>query len=335
MTRSLDRREFVRSVAASALALPWLNCPVAARPLAISPPPKPFRGIFAILQTPFDSNDQIDWEDLEREVNYCIRGGAHGLVWPQLAGEFYLLSEEERMRGTEVVTRAAAGRSAVVIGVQAPSKGIAVRFARHAEEKGADAVIALPPFIGHVPLETAADYYRALAGAVKLPIFIQNSGDSWGPSLPTSLVIQLAKENPQLAFIKEEVSPVAHRIGEYARSGLMTGIFSGNAGRDLLNELGHGSSGTMPACEFIDIDVEIYNLATSGKMDEARALFDKLLPMINLEETYGVAFSKTVLVRRGVFKSPKLRGIGGRALDDVELQELDAWWKQLAPHFKT
>lgn len=337
MTRSINRREFVRRAAASAVALPMLartGLAGAARALPGPSQQKSFRGIFAIMQTPFDANDQIDWEDLEREVNYCVRAGAQGLVWPQLAGEFYLLSEEERLRGAEIVTRVAAGRSVVVIGVQAPSKGIAVKFARHAEEKGADAVIALPPFIGHVPLETAADYYRALAGAVKLPIFIQNSGEPWGPSLPTSWVIQLAKENPQLAYIKEEVSPVAHRIGEYARSGVMTGIFSGNAGRDLLNELAHGSSGTMPACEFIDIDVEVYNLASAGKTEEARALYLKLLPLINLEETYGGALSKTVLVRRGVFKTAKQRGISGKALDDVELGELDAWWKQLAPHFK-
>jgi 4-hydroxy-tetrahydrodipicolinate synthase len=328
----MNRREFVRRTALAGVAFPWLER--AAWPTLAAPAPKPFRGIFPILQTPFDSNDQIDWEDLEREVNYGVRCGAQGLVWGQLASEFFLLSEEERMRGMEVVVHAAAGRAAVAIGVQAPSKGIAVRFARHAEESGADALVALPPFIGHVPLETAAEYYRALAGAVKLPIFIQNSGEPWGPALPTSLVLQLARENPQLAYIKEEVNPVAHRLGEYAASGIMKGIFSGNAGRDLLNELAHGSSGTMPASEFIDIDVRVYDLASSGKTDEARVLFEKLLPMINLEETYGVAFSKTVLVRRGVFKSAKLRGINGSPLDAIEQKELDAWWKELAPHFK-
>jgi 4-hydroxy-tetrahydrodipicolinate synthase len=334
MDGRFDRREFVRRAALAGVALRWLVPSKAARALAGAPSKKDFRGIFPILQTPFDQNDQIDWEDLEREVNYGIRAGAQGLVWPQLASEFYLLSEEERMRGAELIIRAASGRSVVVIGVQAPSKGIAMKFARHAEEKGADALIALPPFLGHVPLETVADYYRALAGAVKLPIFIQNSGESWGPALPTSFVIQLAKETAQLAYIKEEISPVAHRLGEYARSGVMSGIFSGNAGKDLLNELARGSSGTMPASEFIDVDVEVYNLAYAGKTEEARALFEKLLPMINLEQTYGVAFSKTVLVRRGVFKSAKLRGISGKALDGVDEQDLEAWWKQLAPHLK-
>jgi 4-hydroxy-tetrahydrodipicolinate synthase len=336
MPVKFDRREFVRRAGAAALAIPLL----ARRGLmqALASPPvasKAFRGIFAILQTPFASNDQIDWEDLEREVSFCIRAGAHGLVWPQLAGEFYLLTEEERMHGAEIIlSKAAGGRSAVVIGVQAPIKELAVKFARHAEEKGADAVIALPPFLGNVSAEATGDYYRALARAVKLPIFIQNSGGSWGPALSTSFVIQLAREFPQLGYIKEEVSPVAHRMEEYVRSGVMRGIFSGNAGRDLLNELAHKSSGTMPACEFVDIDVQIYELAAAGKTDEARTLFAKLLPLINMEEAYGMSFAKTVLVRRGVFKTAKLRGVSGTPLDALDLKELESWWKQLQPHFK-
>ncbi len=333
MAQKFDRREFVRRAALTAVTLPWLARAEALRAL-VTPSKKVFRGIFAIMQTPFNQNDEVDWEDLEREVNYCVRSGAHGLVWPQLAGEFYLLAEEERMRGAEIIIRAAAGRTPVVTGVQAPVKEIAVKLARHAEENGADAVIALPPFLGHVGLDTVRDYYRALAAAVKLPIFIQNSGEPWGPALSTSFVIELAKENPQLGYIKEEVAPVPRRMGEYARSGVITGIFSGNAGKDLLNELAHGSSGTMPACEFLDVDVEIYNLASAGKTEEARALFEKLLPMINFEETYGTAFSKTVLVRRGVFKTAKMRGRTDSSLDAVDQQEIDAWWKQLAPHFK-
>jgi 4-hydroxy-tetrahydrodipicolinate synthase len=149
-------------------------------------------------------------------------------------------------------------------------------------------------------------------------------------------VIQLAKENPQLAYIKEEVSPVPHRLGEYRSAGVMKGIFSGNAGRNLLNELARGASGTMPACEFVDVDEQIYNWAATGKWVEARALAQKLFPMIILEETYGVAFAKAVLVRRGMFKTTKRRGVGGLdVLDSVDKQEMEVWWEQLAPYLKT
>lgn len=333
MAFRLGRREFLTRLGGAAVALPFLPRALASLG-GESSAPKEFRGVFGILETPFTANDEMDEEDLAREADFSVRGGAHGLVWPQLAAEFYLLCEEERVHGAEAVIRAAAGRRPVVIGVQAPTKELAVRFARDAERKGADAVIALPPYLGHADLDTTADYYRALAAAVKLPIFIQNSGGSWGPAMPTSFVTQLARESPQLGYIKEEVEPVAHRVQEYAHSGVMKGIFSGNAGKYLLNELAHGASGTMPACEFVDIEVQVYDLASSGKNAEAHALFEKLLPMISLEENYGMSFAKTVLVRRGVFKTAKMRGKGGSGLDATDERELDFWWRQLQPHFK-
>jgi 4-hydroxy-tetrahydrodipicolinate synthase len=336
MMRKFARRDFLRRAAGASLALPLLTrVPILSAARAPAGSGKTFRGIFGILLTPFTLRDQLDEEDLEREVKFCTRAGVQGLVWPQLSGEFYLLSEEERRRGAEILLRSAGGSCAVVIGVQAASKEIAIEFARHADSRGADAVIALPPFLGPVTLESVADYYRAIAAAIRLPVFIQNSGGEWGPALPTSFVVQLARENPQLAYIKEEISPVPHRLGEYKSSGVMKGIFSGNAGRSLLNELARGASGTMPACEFVDVDEQIYNWAAAGKWVEARALSQKLLPMTILEETYGVAFAKAVLVRRGVFKTTKRRGVGGlEVLDSVDRQELDAWWEQLVPYLK-
>jgi dihydrodipicolinate synthase/N-acetylneuraminate lyase len=335
MASKINRREFVERVAGAALAMQTV--PQAASANLNPPVPnekKGFHGIFAILQTPFTLSNALDEEDLAHEVDFCVRCGAHGLVWPQLAAEFFLLSEKERMSGAEVIIRASAGRRPVVIGVQEPYKDTAIKLARHAEQCGANAIIAIPPFLGNVELDTASDYYRSLAAAVRLPIFVQNSGHPWGPAMPTDFVIRQAKELPQLAYIKEEVSPSPHRLGVYAKSGVMTGIFSGGAGRNLLNEMPRGSSGTMPACGFIDINAQIYDLAAAGKMSEAYQLFAKLLPMINLEETYGKVFSKIALVRRGVFKTAKLRDGSDLTLDAYDNRELDIWWSQLQPHLR-
>jgi 4-hydroxy-tetrahydrodipicolinate synthase len=354
MKHSLTRRDFLLQAAATAGAWPALfgAAPIAASRVASKPehntlpagvpnscspgadPAKKFAGVFAILATPFDHADQIDWEDLEHEVNFCARAGAQGLVWPQLFGEFYLLSEDERLHGAEVIVRAAGARLPVVIGVQAPASHLAVKFAQHAEKQGASAVISLPPYLGASDLQNAAGFFNALAQGTTVPIFIQNSGPPWGPALPTEFVLKMARQNSQFGYIKEEVAPVAHRIGEYAQSGVMHGIFSGNAGRNFLDEISHGADGTMPACEFIDVDAQIWALIREGNLPQARAVFEKLLPMINLEGIYGLQFSKEILVRRGVFKTAKLRGSAGGGLDQKDHHEIDAWWKGLAPYLR-
>ena len=335
MNRKIARRDFLVCAGEAALGLPLLTgAPLRALAFAENTA-RVFRGIFAILQTPFTLDDKFAEGDFEREVNFCVRGGAQGLVLPQLYGEFNVLTEAERRRGAEILLRTPRGKTAAVIGVQTADRETALRLTRHAAENRADAVISLPPYRGSVTLEAVADYYRAIAEASGLPVFIQNSGGEWGPALPTDFVIRLAKENPRLGYVKEEISPVPLRLEQYKKSGEFHGVFSGNAGRNLLNELARGSSGTMPACEFVDVDVQIYNLAASGKMAEARALFEQLLPMINLEETYGLGFAKAVLVRRGIFKTAKRRGKPDvNVLDSVDEQELNAWWEQLKPYLK-
>jgi hypothetical protein len=47
-----------------------------------------------------------------------------------------------------------------------------------------------------------------------------------------------------------------------------------------------------------------------------------------------MAFAKHVLVRRGVFKTARLRNQPGAPLDGVDEQELDVWWKGVQPYFK-
>src|SRR6266550_4486573 len=74
---------------------------------------KPLRGIFPIVATPYTRTGGVDFEDLEREVDFLDRCGAHG-VWPQLASGYRGLTREERMRGMETLGRAAKGKKAAL-----------------------------------------------------------------------------------------------------------------------------------------------------------------------------------------------------------------------------
>ena len=58
-----------------------------------------WRGIFNILQTPFDESGGLLWEDFERESDFLVRTGSHGYVWPVMASEFTVLATHERIEG--------------------------------------------------------------------------------------------------------------------------------------------------------------------------------------------------------------------------------------------
>ncbi len=72
---------------------------------------KPMRGAFMILATPYTASKTIDYEDLAAEVDFLDRCGVHGMVWPQHASDLAYLSKEERMRGMEVIAKAARERN--------------------------------------------------------------------------------------------------------------------------------------------------------------------------------------------------------------------------------
>ncbi|MHC4480321.1 MAG: dihydrodipicolinate synthase family protein, partial [Planctomycetota bacterium] len=134
------------------------------------------RGVFTIPSTPFREDGRVDEPAFRRIVDFCVECGAHGLVYPVNASEFTALSDRERMELSEVLVEQNAGRLPVVIGVAGVSGEVAADFAAHARGIGADAVIAMPPYVrrGRLPQEVILQYYRRISDACELPIFIQN-----------------------------------------------------------------------------------------------------------------------------------------------------------------
>lgn len=291
-----------------------------------------FRGIFPVLQTPLDACGALDISSLQREVEFSIKTGAHGLVYPVLGSEFQFLTFYERRELVEVVIAESAGRVPVVVGVAGASAAAAREFAVHAAEARADAVIALPPYISGASSSELLAYYQAIASASNLPVFIQCSGSA----MSTAFLGQLLREVPGVHYIKEEASPSAHRISAIAalNEPNCRGIFGGALGRWMISEMRRGACGFMPAAELTDVYVAVWDAFQAGDEQGARAIFNRLLPEINLAGMLGMRVCKQVLVRRGVIASDLMRQPGCPELDDEDQRELDIILKELEPLYR-
>src|SRR5690349_868710 len=106
-----------------------------------------FRGVFTIPCTPFHEDGSLDEASLRREVRFCLECGAHGLVGPVNASEFYTLTDAERLRVMTIIAEENAGRVPYVAGCSAVSAAHGVMLARHAHSIGAAAIMAMPPVI--------------------------------------------------------------------------------------------------------------------------------------------------------------------------------------------
>src|SRR3954470_24543135 len=70
---------------------------------------KQMRGAFPIMATPYTEAKAIDYEDLAGEVDFLVRCGVQGMVWPQLASEYAFLTKDERLKGMAVVAEGPRG----------------------------------------------------------------------------------------------------------------------------------------------------------------------------------------------------------------------------------
>jgi 4-hydroxy-tetrahydrodipicolinate synthase len=292
-------------------------------------------GILPVLQLPFDGEGGLVESDLRREVEFCIASGAHGVVVPALASEFMVLTDEERRRVVEVTVGAAAGRLPVVAGVSAPSTQGACAFARHAEAAGAAAVMALPPYIRRPGPDGVVAYYKALGEATALPIVLQNAPPPFAAGIGLALMERILEAAPRVLYVKEERPPAGHHMSDLiaAAGDRLLGVFGGTAGLFLMSELARGATGCMPSAAVPDVLAAIFEDHANGRTAEARARYDRILPLLNLEMQVLMAVSKEVLRRRGVFSAVGMRDPEFGALDAGDLAELDAIWPSVAAAF--
>jgi 4-hydroxy-tetrahydrodipicolinate synthase len=293
-----------------------------------------FRGVFAIPPTPFDDAGNIDEPSLRRCVDFCVTAGAHGIVAPVNASEAIALTDQERLRVAEVLVEQAAGRAPVIVGVSGISTAASVLYAAHAAEVGADAVMAMPPYVRHAPADEIPDFYAAVARAARdLPVWIQDYVAPVGTPMSPSLLAKLLREIPGVEFIKEESAhapQVMSAVRELAGDALK-GVMGGMAGRYMLEEFRRGACGTMPACEVTDAHVQVWNALDRGDEEEARRLHTQLLPLLNYEAMYSFSIYKEVLLRRGIISSARTRVPGAGQLDAENHRELDLLLRDLEP----
>ncbi len=260
--------------------------------------PKPLRGIFPIAQTPFTTADRLDVASLVEELRFIDRGRVHGFVWPQLASEWQTLTEQERLEGAEAIASTGKKlRPAIVLGVQAADTATAIRYAKHAEKVGADAVISLPPANQTDPA-ALQEYYRQVGSATGLPLFVQAVGN-----MSVESIISMYKAIPTMRYVKDEAGQPLMRFAalQSGTNGELK-VFTGGHGRTLIDEMIRGFSGSMPAASFADVYAAAWDLWHAGKQREAIQQFGIAAILIQEISTYPEAM-KYILYARGVFKT--------------------------------
>lgn len=304
---------------------------------------KRLQGVCPILPTPFLENGGIDEQGLRNEVNFMIRAGVAGIALFGNASEAFALSAGEKQQIADIVRDENRNRVPLVFGAGGTGIEPAVESCLWACKNGADILMIMPPHMIKPDAQRIYEFYAAIAQRVDCPIMIQDAPNACGVAVPVDVMVRLANEYDTIQYVKAEAPPTFRKAKQIVdAAGDKLTVFGGLNAKFFYEELCVGVVGTMPAGEFPDVVVRVYDLFMAGKKADAKAEFYRYLPFIRLGSIPGgmaMAVHKEILKRGGIIQTSKVRNpfipadsalvdLVMDAIDGLELLALSGNWNK-------
>lgn len=131
-----------------------------------------FTGCGTALVTPFKSDGTLDEKTLRALVRRQIEAGIHFLVPCGTTGESPTLTHAEHLRVVEITLEEAKGKAPVMAGAGGYDTAAVIALARELETMGVDGLLSVTPYYNKPTQEGLYQHYRAVAGAVRLPVVV-------------------------------------------------------------------------------------------------------------------------------------------------------------------
>ena len=289
---------------------------------------KSIAGVLPVAHTPFHADDRIDWESLERQIEWAFASGADGYC-TGMVSELLRLTYHERIELTQRLGELNQGRGVVVIGVGAESTKQAIEYARCAEEAACDAIMAIPPISTALPAQQTLAYFQDIADAVSLPLIVQDASSYVGQEIPMSVNIALLdKYGADKILFKPEASPIGPKLSQLRdATASKAQIFEGSGGMCLVDSFRRGIVGTIPGMEFLPAIVALWKALQRGDEEAIYRIYLPLCALVALQLQAGLdgflAVEKYVLQKRGIFATALRRKPLAWELDKETQAELE------------
>ncbi len=242
-----------------------------------------WKGLFPAVTTQFRADQRLDLEGTAKHLAVLLEAGVDGLIMLGTVGENCSLEYGEKLEILRNAIGMARRRIPVLAGVAECTTATACRFARDAASAGADGLMLLPAMVYKSdPRETLA-HYRTVARASSLPIMCYNNPVSYGVDITPEMFAQLAKEETLVAI--KESSENVRRITDLINTVGDRFILFNGVDDLVLESAMLGSAGWVAGLvnAFPMESRRLWDLAMSGRWDEARSLYRWFTPLLHLD----------------------------------------------------
>ncbi len=242
-----------------------------------------WQGVFPAVTTKFGEDDQLDFELFDKNLQFQLESGVHGIILGGTLGEASVLSLEEKGALVKFTVEKVAGKMPVILNIAEGATRDAIQLAKLAEEWGAAGLMMLPPMRYKSDERETVEYFKAVAKATTLPIMIYNNPVDYKIEVTLDMFAELV-ECENIQAVKEStrdltnVTRMRNRFGD--RFKIMCGVDT-----IAMEQLVMGADGWVAGlvCAFPRETVVIYELVKAGRYEEALKIYRWFMPLLELD----------------------------------------------------
>lgn len=238
-----------------------------------------FKGVFTAIVTPF-KNDKIDYDKFGKIIEFQIKNGIDGIVPCGTTGESATLSHQEHKEIIEWAVKNFSKKIKIIAGTGSNNTKEGLELTEFAQIAGADGVLLITPYYNRPTQEGLYLHFKEIASKVPIPTVVYNVPSRTGCNILPPTIARLSEINNIVAV--KEASGNLSQVEDIIT--LTKGKISVLSGDDALFYpiMALGGSGVISVVSnIVPKDVVIlYKYFIEGKIDKAREMHYKLLPLI-------------------------------------------------------
>lgn len=159
--------------------------------------------LMTAIITPFDENEQIDFEALKKLTEHLLETGSKGFVIGGTTGETPTLTESEKLELYRNFVKIVAGRVPIIAGAGSNNTAQTIDFIdKISEIKGIDMALVVVPYYNKPNQRGMIAHFETIAKHSSLPIMIYNIPGRTGVLMEKETVVKLSK-NPNIDGVKQ------------------------------------------------------------------------------------------------------------------------------------
>lgn len=284
---------------------------------------KELKGIVVAMVTPFHEDGSLNLEAEKKLVQYFIDAGVGGILVSGGTGEFTMMNVEERKQVIKTAVEVAKDTPvSIMAGITCNSTRDTVELAKFSGEVGADYVLIQPPHAIPVTPEATMEYFETVKANTTCGMVLYHFPAETGVTFSPEEIVEMGRKGLFCAI--KNTAGMEHTMELLLANGHNPDLLISNGFDSLaLSALACGCDFLINAGSNITPVqyVRIFDLMKAGKYDEARAIYESILPILLFQEQNGntePGMGKFILRLKGFEAGTPRKPVGDVTPEDQE-----------------